>query len=375
MEKHVHIVTFDVPWPVDYGGVVDVFHTIKAFHEAGIHVHLHCYEYGRGEQPELEKYCTCVKYYQRATGHKCVSLELPYIVASRSAPELTEALLEDNYPILLEGVHSTYILNDKRFEGRRMVVRMSNTEYIYYDQLCKSTSTLSLFKKLYYHRESLLLRRYEKHIAGKAMFVAVTEEDMNRYKQEFGVEKIICVPPLLPYTEVTSKTGIGCFCLYHGNLSVPENEKAALWLIQEVFNDLTIPLVIAGKNPTRRLERVARNHNCTCVVANPSEQEMQDMIGKAQINVLPSFNSTGMKLKLLNALYNGRHCLVNDATVSGTGLESACHIGANAAGFKSIIIQLYHQPFNDEEIRLREKMLAVNFNTARNAERIMKLLW
>src|SRR5690606_37782455 len=139
----------------------------------------------------------------------------------------------------------------------------------------------------------------------------------------------------LPYTEVTSKTGIGCFCLYHGNLSVPENEKAALWLIQEVFNDLTIPLVIAGKNPTRSLERVARNHNCTCEVANPSEQEMQDMIGKAQINVLPSFNSTGMKLKLLNALYNGRHCLVNDATVSGTGLESACHIGANAAGFKS----------------------------------------
>ena len=52
-----------------------------------------------------------------------------------------------------------------------------------------------------------------------------------------------------------------------------------------------------------------------CLLANPAEDEMRDLLAKAQINVLPSFNETGIKLKLLNSLYNGRHCVVNDAAV------------------------------------------------------------
>ena len=57
---------------------------------------------------------------------------------------------------------------------------------------------------------------------------------------------------------------------------------------------------------------------------------MQDLIGKAHINVLPSFNATGIKLKLVNALFNGRHCLVNEATAEGSGLESACFVAHDA---------------------------------------------
>ena len=109
--------------------------------------------------------------------------------------------------------------------------------------------------------------------------------------------------------------------MYHGNLSINENEEAAEWLLKNVFNNLAIPFVIAGKIPSQRLEALAHPHEHTCLVANPSEKEMQDMIAKAQINILPSFNNTGIKLKLLNALYSGRHCLVNKAGVEGPGLK------------------------------------------------------
>ena len=30
--KHLHIVTLDTPWPVNYGGVVDLFYKLKALH-------------------------------------------------------------------------------------------------------------------------------------------------------------------------------------------------------------------------------------------------------------------------------------------------------------------------------------------------------
>jgi len=57
LDKHLHIISFDVPYPTDYGGAIDVFYKIKALHKLGIKIHLQTYEYGRGQQDELLKYC------------------------------------------------------------------------------------------------------------------------------------------------------------------------------------------------------------------------------------------------------------------------------------------------------------------------------
>ncbi|WP_205509712.1 glycosyltransferase [Longitalea arenae] len=373
MEKHLHIISFDVPYPVDHGGYFDLFYKLVALYQQGIRIHLHCFEHKRPQQPELEQYCAEVRYYPRQCGHKGFSHKLPYIVASRTNAQLEERLLKDSYPILLEGVHCTYLLHDERFNNRKIILRLHNVEYKYYKQLFHASH--SLFKKMYYLNESRLLKQYEKAIANKGLVLAVSDQDTNVYRKEFGAEKVATLPVFLPYTQVSAPEGVGCFCLYHGNLSVIENERAAIWLMEKVFNDLKVPLVIAGKAPSQRLQRIANNHRNTCLVADPSEQEMQDMIGKAQINILPSFNVTGVKLKLLNALFNGRHCLVNEATVQSTGLEPACHIGANANAFKSLVVQLYRQPFAEEEIRLRNTLLLSTFDNKRNAQRLIQWIF
>lgn len=373
MDKHLHIVAFDVPYPVDHGGFFDVFYKLVALYEVGVQVHLHCYEYGRGVQPELEKYCVEVQYYDRQQGHKGFSNTLPYIVASRADGRLTENLLKDNYPILLEGIHCTYLLHDERFSGRRILLRLHNVEHRYYRQLYRSCS--SIFKKMYFLHESRLLRQYEEITSRKAFVVAVAGPDAEVYRRDFNVNSIDHIPVFTPFRTVTSRTGIGCFCLYHGNLSVSENEKAASWLLKNVFDDLPVHFIIAGKKPSKRLERKVARHSQCCIVADPTDDEMQDMIAKAQINILPSFNNTGIKLKLLNALYNGRHCIVNDAMVEGTGLEPACHIAGSAHAFKNIIAQLFHQPFTEEETRLRIKLLGHTFDNGHNARRLIQLIW
>lgn len=373
MEKHLHIICFDVPYPVEHGGYFDLFYKLVALYQQGIRIHLHCFENKREQQPELEQYCAEVRYYPRQCGHKGFSHKLPYIVASRTNEGLAERLLKDNHPILLEGVHCTYLLHDERFTNRKMILRLHNVEYKYYRKLFHSCH--SLFRKMYYLNESRLLKRYEGTIANKALILTVSEVDTNTYRKEFGAKQVATLPVFLPYAKISAPEGVGCFCLYHGNLSVTENEEAAIWLMKKVFNDLKMPLVIAGKNPSQKLQRIANKHHNTCVVADPSEQEMQDMIGKAQINILPSFNVTGVKLKLLNALFNGRHCVVNEATVQSTGLESACHIGTNATAFKSIIVQLYRQPFAEEEIRLRNTLLLSTFDNKRNAQRLIQWIF
>ena len=45
-------------------------------HKLGIKIHLHCFEYGRGQQPELQQYCEEVIYYHRES--------LAGIIAGRS---------------------------------------------------------------------------------------------------------------------------------------------------------------------------------------------------------------------------------------------------------------------------------------------------
>jgi hypothetical protein len=168
---------------------------------------------------------------------------------------------------------------------------------------------------------------------------------------------------------------MGAYCLYHGDLGVEVNEKAATWLLEKVFSQVKVPFVIMGKNPSQKLYDLARANSHTCLVANPSEKEIQDMIAKAHINILPSYTTTGMKVKLLNALFNGRHCVVNDATVAGSGVESACHIGTTANAFREIIAQLYHQPFTSDEVELRKRLLNKMFDNEINAEKQVRWIW
>lgn len=373
MEKHLHIIAFNVPFPPDYGGAVDVFYRLQALHTQGIQIHLHCFDYGRGQQPELNKYCNSVHYYERFTGHKGVSNTLPYIVASRKNEALLQCLLKDDYPILMEGIHSTYLLLDKRFAQRACFVRLHNAEFTYYRELCASTS--SLLKKIYYWFESRLLKAYEKKIASRAMFMGISPNDIKVYKEELNCRQIEHLPLFIPSWEMQCPEGMGCYCLYHGDLSVDANERAAIWLIKNVFTRVQVPFVIMGKNPSEKLYALAQENGHTCIVANPSDKEIQDMIGKAHINVLPSYTTTGIKIKLVNTIFNGRHCVVNEATVAGSGLEPACHIGTNANAFREIIAQLYHQPFTTEEISLRQRLLANKFNNEINAMKIVRWIF
>lgn len=81
--NQLNIISFDVPYPPNYGGVIDVYYKIKHLSNLGVEIHLHCFEYGRGQQKTLEKHCKTITYYKRKKGAKFLLSTLPYIVKSR----------------------------------------------------------------------------------------------------------------------------------------------------------------------------------------------------------------------------------------------------------------------------------------------------
>ncbi|HYE56515.1 MAG TPA: glycosyltransferase family 4 protein [Chitinophagaceae bacterium] len=372
MHQQLHIISLDVPYPVDHGGLFDLFYKLQALKRAGVGVHLHCFEYGRGQQVELEQYCESVHYYARRTGLRGISNKVPYIVHSRQHPALTGRLLADDHPILMEGIHCTALLNDKRFKTRNKLVRLHNVEYEYYHHL--SRLERSPLKKLYYAYESRLLKNYEGQIAKRALFLAVSEKDAAIYRLRFQA-KATFLPVFVPWKEVQALPGRGNYCLYHGNLSVPENEKAATWLVTEVFADAGIPFVIAGRRPSRKLSHFAGRYAHVSVVADPDAEAMQNLIQNAHVNILPSLNSTGVKLKLLHALFMGRHCITGGHAVEGTGMEGCCHIADDAASMKAAVIDLMQQDFTDDMTRQRSAPLTATYNNDANCRRLTGMIW
>ncbi len=362
-----------MPWPADYGGVVDLFYKIKSLHALGIKIHLHCYHNNKDAQAELMKYCSSVDYYPRKKNLAGFSFINPYIVQSRSDKKLQQLLQKDDYPVLMEGIHCTYLLKKGLLKGHKVFVRLHNVEYKYYRQLAEHEN--NILKKIYFLYESFLLKRYESAVANKARFWPVSIEDTDHYKKVFHAVQIEFLPVFLPWQDITIKPGKGFFCLYHGNLAVNENEKAADWLLNNVFDTLEIPFVIAGRNPSLPLKTLAHSHSHTCMAVNPTDAEMQDLIKKAQVNILPSFNKTGVKLKLLNALYNGRHCLVNEAGVEGTGLEGLCYTAETADDFKKTIAWLFEQNFSSEESQERQDVLQAMYDNEKNAQQLVEWIY
>ena len=222
-----------------------------------------------------------------------------------------------------------------------------------------------------------MLKKYEASIASKATaFWAVSQKDVIFYQSYFNCTTINYLPVYLPdFWGEKCREGKGCYCLYHGDLSIAANEKTVVWLLQKVFGDIKLPLVIAGKNPSERLQKLAHKEKYTCMVANPTEKEMQDMITKAHINILPTSNPTGISIKLLNALFNGKYCITNGDVGKRADWEAICSVANSAEEFKALITSLYLNTFPSAQIEKRKKKLADIYNNAKNTQQIIKWVW
>ena len=369
-ENHLHIIAFDVPYPANYGGVIDVFYRVKALSDAGIKVHLQCFEYGRGEQEVLNR-CYEVKYYKRDTSFvKQLSLT-PFIVNSRRSEALVQNLLKDNYPILCEGLHTTTVLLDKRLRNRKIYVRAHNVEHDYYKGL--GDSERWGWKKLFYLTEAWKLKRYESVLRNASGIFAISQKDADYFRKHY--QNVTLVPGFNAADSVCSEKGRGEYVLYHGNLSVKENEIAAKWLIENVFSELDLHCIVSGLNPSDKLKKLADKYSNVTLVANPDDAEMIDLLRQAQVNILVTNQPTGLKLKLLNALYNGRFCLVNSDMVRGTSLESLCVVADEPKRMIAEIKRLMEEDFTEEDIEERDAQMRQLYNNEENAKKIVEAIF
>lgn len=369
-DLHLHIISFDVPYPANYGGVIDVFYKAKELAEKGVKVHLHCFQYGRRPSVILNNLFHEVNYYRRDISKKHLIKGIPYIASSRTSEELVQNLLKDNYPILMEGLHTASLLDEDRLSGRKRIVRTHNIEHEYYQNLAKVE--IDIFKKYYFYNEAAKLRRYEKILKKADLLLAISKNDEKYFSSYY--DNVQFVPAFHPFKLVSCKPGKGKYVLYHGNLSVAENANAAKFLLNNVFNDIDIPLKVAGLNPPRQLVNQFQSRENIELIADPDDMTLHDLIENAHINISITAQKTGLKLKLLNTLYNGRFCLVNEKMLSGSELDDLCIIANNQGSMKRQIKSLFKKDFVENNVDTRKVKLGAIYNNGHNVEHLIELV-
>ena len=211
---------------------------------------------------------------------------------------------------------------------------------------------------------------------------AVTEADAAHFR-EIGCRRVLLMPSSHQDDEVVSKpsclpqeTGIELppFALYHADLSVPENVKAVDFLAKNIFGQTDCRFVVAGRNPSKAMaDNLSRFPNVE-LVPNPDNSRMHGLISDAQVQIMVTNLPVGLKLKLLNSLYAGRHCLVNSAMVAGTRLGDVCTVADTPQDFLSALNRLMHTPFTEKDIAERRRLLGDLYSNQANAQILINCL-
>lgn len=360
-----------MPYPANYGGIIDVYHMLRALRRKGVYVILHTYLYGaRRKDDRILDVADEVYYYPRHLGLSWQFSSTPYIVASRCDRTLLHRLLSDPSPVLLEGLHTCWLLRRLREAGKFVAVRTHNVEHHYYAGL--SRSAISIKDKLFFTLESWRLQRYQRVLKHASAIFAISPADTEYFSNAFPGIAVSYVPPFFDDSRVDCSANDGPDLLYHGNLEVAENADAATYLASEIVPLLKsgARLTVAGSSPPPELCRLL-NEKGVNVIINPSDRLLDTLIVTAKINILVTRQATGMKLKLMKVLNEGNgYCLVNPTMLSDTQMARYCIVAEGKKQFAETIDWLVTSPRNADEALLKRKAFRKEYGTDIGARKI-----
>lgn len=365
--KCLHIISFDNPYPPNYGGIIDVYYKIKALHELGVEINLHIFSKNNTNLGNLPKLCANIYRYPQSQSLIKLFSVLPFSVASRTSKLLNKRLQDTNAPILFESLRTLspikHITNNFT-----IAVRCHNIEHKYSFGLFKSEH--HLLKKTANYFEGYKQLHFES-VLNRANYLFTLSKHEQEYFSSNFKNKSVYLPVFHGNNKIKSINGLGKYALYHGDLSIADNIKSAEFLIQ-VFEVLNFKLIIASSTEVNRINKLIKDKDNISFQKINNAKQLEELIVNAHINTLYSFQQSGTKLKAINVLFNGRHCMLNTNVIDDEKVIKLCHVANTIEDYRQKITELFYKPFvlNQE----RKDILNSVYNNKKNAEKIIALL-
>ncbi len=357
-ELAIQVVSFDWPWPANYGGIVDVYYRIESLLEQGVTVEL--LVVSQHPQPGpipaswRDKRFSLFTFPRR--GKRSLLSLKPYIVSSRAVAPLLPKLASGPPIILFEGIHTTAYLGHPRLANHEQWIRVHNREAEYYQELSETTSSWKA--RMYYKEEARRLRTYEPSVLAEADLLLPISQKDESYCESLAPNRVLPHSCSTSLKAVDIKTGKGEYVLFHAGLHVSDNASSAIELAKRMSARPNIKFIIAGKDPSSQLEAKLNGLSNVELVANPSINEMHTLIANAQLILLHVNHQAGFKVKLLESLARGRWVLANSKMVYGApGLKDGVAVADEPQEWISLVDKLWRRPFLNEDKEARVTLL------------------
>ncbi len=359
----LHIITPNVPNRYAYDGSADVYWKIIAFHKLGINCIVHIINRPSAIPEAIRAYSTQIFFYERSKGHASISFQAPIYVNRLFNKILLKKLLKDDFPILFDGIETTSYLKFSAISKRIHFIQLNSPNEIPF----KNSFILkySLLKRLESLTKSLFYIQHFKKVTRKAWIISNTALELKFKSSSMKkYEKMLLFmgPPLS-----RNELGKGNYCMIHGDFRDSLINAFTFWLLERVFQDMDIPFVVVGRNPSNQLEMAAHKKLHTCLVADPTEKELIELISKSQLCIHLDHTDQYNNNAIIISLQHGRHVL----KVSENQLQADSDMHVK---LKNQIEQLFSKPFTDLDASEREKELHRLSQDELSAKRIKEII-
>ena len=235
-----------------------------------------------------------------------------------------------------------YIPED--YKGK-IILHEHNCEYLIWKRYANIER--SVLKKVALLNQAYRIKKYEREICRKATVILAapndTDElvkigaDATKFLETYHLgDDNLLNEPALDFNK-TEKA-----LLYIGTLSWEANIDGLVWFCNEIWQSVKqqhpdIKLYIVGKKPDVRLKEIAANDNQ--IILTGFVEKVEPYFQKSRIFITPLRFGSGIKVKVVNALYRGIPCVTTSIGTEGLKVKDGedIFIKDNAAEYADAI--------------------------------------
>ncbi len=288
---------------------------------------------------------------------------------SRFRLALAGMLREEAYDIVqLEGLYLLpYVETIRENTVAGISYRAHNVEHIIWGTYKKREK--SRFRKFYLNELQKRVRNYEQNfINSYDLLATVTETDLE-VLNSMGNEKPSIVTPfgmsVNEFPETRQNHNDNIFLQYIGALDWLPNIESLNWLVEKVWTVVKdkypgLKFFVAGRNAGDSLVRKLTEKGIDFI---GEVENSKDFLCQNSIFIVPLFSGSGIRVKIIEAMFMGKPIIATSFSISGIPAEHGEHIllADNEHAFIRCIDQLLTDQGYAKSLGMNAKNLAHNY--------------
>lgn len=246
-----------------------------------------------------------------------------------------------------------YRLLRKKFSSIKYIYISHNCEFINIkDDICNFDSLHKVNKLRHFFKIVRIpwFKSQEHYVithVDKVFSISETDSDILAKQYHTKRSKFILCKPMIRFDSIANDTRWNqnnYSLLIVGNMSWYPTSQGTEWFIENVFNELTseipnLKLYIVGGGATSRIQKYSQGNKN--IVVTGYVNSLDDYYLKCDIAVVPIFNGTGAKIKVLEGIAKSIPMVISDyAAKDYHGIESCAKVAKDKEEFISQIKKL-----------------------------------